>query len=67
MDQKQSKLIETLQDQVNGSILFKRLKEQLCINIIELIRRMIASLINVGSNKVGVASLTKFYNFLKLC
>ena len=32
----------------------------------ESIRRKIVSLINSGSNKVCVASLTKFYNFLKL-
>ena len=38
----------------------------LCINIMESIRRKIVSLINSGSNKVCVVSLTKFYNFLKL-
>ena len=33
----------------------------------ESIRRKIVSLINSGSNKVCIASLAKFYNFLKLC
>ena len=40
----------------------------LCINIMESIRRKIVSLINLGSNKVCVVSLTNFFlNFLKLC
>ena len=52
---------------VNESILFKRLIDNVFINIMELIRRKIVSFINSGSNKVCVASLTKFYNFLKLC
>ena len=46
---------------------WKDLKIQLWINIMESIRRKISSLINLGSNKVCVVSLTKFYNFLKLC
>ena len=33
----------------------------------ELIRRKIVNLINLGSNKVCVVSLTNFFNFLKLC
>ena len=33
----------------------------------ESIRIKIVSLINLGSNKVCVVSLTNFYNFLKLC
>ena len=33
----------------------------------ESIRRKIVSLINLGSNKVCVVSLTNFFNFLKLC
>ena len=37
------------------------------INIMESIRRKIVSLINSGLSKVCVVSLTKFYNFLKLC
>ena len=60
-------VIETLQDQVNESILPKRLEIQLCINIMESSRRKIASLINLGSNKDYVVRLTKFYNFLNLC
>ena len=35
--------------------------------MMESITRKIVSLINLGSNKFCVASLTKFYNFLKLC
>ena len=49
MDKEQSKLIETLQEQVNGSILFKWLVDTvLFINIMESIRRKIVSLINLG-------------------
>ena len=33
----------------------------------ESIRRKIVIKINLGSNKVFVVSLTKFFNFLKLC
>ena len=33
----------------------------LCINIMESIRRKIVSLINLGSNKVCVVSLTNFF------
>ena len=59
------KLIETLQDQVDESILPKRLKDTALHNIMESIRRKIGSLINIGSNKVCIVSLTKFYNYIK--
>ena len=38
-------------------------KMQLCKNIIELNRTKDCQPINLESNNVGVASLTKFYNF----
>ena len=67
MDQEQSKSIETLLDQLNEYISLKRLEDKLCIDIMESIRRKFVILINLGSNKVFVVNLTKFYNFLKLC
>ena len=52
---------------VNESILFKRLVDNAFYKNYEINQKKNISLINSGSNKFCVTSLTKFYNFLKLC
>ena len=56
-----------LQDQVNGSILFKWLVDNDLHKHLESIRRKIVIKVNVGSNKVCAVSFKKSYNFPKLC
>ena len=60
-------IIETLQGQVDESILLKRLEDTALHKHYGVNQKKIVSLINLGSNKVCVVSLTKFNNFLKLC
>ena len=47
--------------------MFKRLVDNALHKHYGINQKKIVSLINSGSNKVCVTSLTKFYNFLKLC
>ena len=64
MDQEQSELIDTLQDQLNEFILLKLLADNALHKHMESIRTKTFSLINLGSNKVCVVSLTNILIFL---
>ena len=62
----QSELSEALQEHLNEFILTKKLEEAVLRRHYGIRQTKDCQSINLESNKVGVVSLTKFYNFLKI-